>query len=803
MSMPATADEPEEVLGEEQLEFLDHVWGSEPRFVQLVQRRRDSEGKRTGQPTDDKAFRWPDERTRIGRYIDARLEEELYFAVPGYKKPVRQKEHVEMLNVVYVDDDGVTNPFKLESSFAVESSPGHMHRYWILDKAYNAHDVSMVGREISQHHKHDSEFHNDLLEADQKRGEKPHKFCGTDPGGWDLSQILRMPGTLNTKPEYGPDFKHRVTVLEETGKVYTLAELQEAYPKTQPDLIEALPLEQISALPADMPDHVALLTQLGSRSDLISLIMDEPTGRGNSQGWDERLFALENELFRIGFTTKEVYAIAWHSACNKFKRGIRNADNTFSPRPNPELDLWRDVNKAAQVHQNHQNEWTSPGYDTSSEVDVQVNGVEARIFDSVKPTFELDLLTQAEHERISGLITFIDEYVEWATSKTDAAQVYHVASAFTILSVVFGEFGHAFPRFGKLRLNMWFLVMGKTTRARKSTSRSLMMKIIDGVQTDNYKYDEGSDFTGEGLANALLEKPRQSSLIHRDEVQGMFKEISTKSYMAGLSDMLTELYDGVVRGKKRATGGVTNSDKVETNFVLFLMGIVSKITSVLTLEDFQSGFLARFIHVIGEAPPRTKETEWLDQASPSEIASGDPAYLKIVSNLMRVRAKWQKISPTRHTVAIIFEDDAWRRWNEANWDLQEAIKLHERAEILEAAVDRMGKSAMKAATLLAMSEGRERVNMDDVLVALDYTSRWASDMVRSTEMVSESFWQKDMNMLQDLAIKRGGVIKWEEAYSKMGKQPNEFKNLVEGLAMSGRVLIQTDQKTKTRWIEVQ
>lgn len=785
----------EDLPGEEQLEFLDALWGDKVGFVELEQRWKDRvTGVRSGDLSDTKSFKWPMERARIGRYIDARLEEELYFAVPKYNRPERRTSSVQGLKAVYVDDDGVTGQWHLEPSFWVESSPGHRHVYWVLDQEYDANEVSRVGFEISAFHRHDNQAHADMA---------THKHCGTDPGGWDLTQILRVPGTVNTKLEYGPDFRHRITV-EGSGATYTLEQMATAYPKTDAPFVSNLTSDE---LPADIPSHVDLLAQLSGRTDLIDLFMNEPTGRGSSTGWDERLFALENALFRMGFDEKEVYALAWASACNKFKRGVRNADGiTFSPRPNPQLDLWRDVLKAKQVH-GHRETWQAPGYDRSSTQDGELQPYERtedaqREFASAKPVLEIDLLSPEEYQRSIDKRTMIDAYVEWASSKTDASIVYHEAMAFTILSTIFGEYGHAFPKFGKLRLNMWFLVMGKTTRARKSTSRGLGLKVIDGVSTSIYKYDEGSDFTSEGLANRLLEKDKQSSLVHRDEVQGLFKEINNKNYMSGLNDFLTELYDGKVRGKLRATGSTKSSDSVETNFVLFLMGIVSKITSVLTLDDFQSGFLARFIHVIGEAPPRTRESEWLDQASPSQIAGGDPVYLELLRKLMMQRAAWAKRSPQRDTIPIVFEEDAWRRWNEANWELQEAVKEHERAEILEAAVDRMGKSAIKAAALLAMSEGRDRANLDDVLVALRYTGVWATHMVRSAEMVSESFFKKDLRTLHDLVITKGGTMKWEDAYSKMDKQPGEFKNVVEGAVLSNMIRVQVDEKTKTRYLEV-
>lgn len=774
----------------DQLDFLDRVWGTGDAFVQFQQKALDANGERTGDPTDTKAFRWPMERDRIGRYLMLRTEEDLYFAVPGYKSKERRQTEIKHLHAVYVDDDGVTGEYRLPPSITVESSPGHYHHYWVVADAQEPSRMLRVGFEISAAHRHDNEYHADMAQD--------HKHCGTDPGGWDATQILRVPGTLNTKKEYGPE-PHRVTGTD-FGHTYTVEELEAAYPKTDTEYVS---LTNVDEIPSGLPELEPLLSQLGNRADLIDLYTVAPTGRGNSSGWDERLYALENELFRMGFTAPEVYRVALSSACNKFARGVRNGDGTYTPRPNPALDLWRDVAKAEKAHGMRDSTWEAPDYDRDSTFAIQpsADGDDRTPENRVRPpAFTMNLLTKEEAQRAEAKETFIDKYVSWATSKTDAAHVYHVASAFTVLSLVFGEFGHASPKFGKLRLNLWFMVMGKTTRARKSTSRGLMIKLLKGVQTSIYQYDMGSDFTAEGLTSVLLERPRQSSLIHRDEVQGLFKEINGKGYMSGLNDILTALYDGEVNGRLRQGSGA--QEGAEVNFVLFLMGIVSKITDILTLEDFQSGFLSRFIHVIGEAPPRTKESEWLDQAPVNEVVSGDPEYLKLVSLLMKQRTHWHKIAENRHTVSIRFEEDAWRRWNEANWDLQESVQQHERAEILEAALDRMGKSAIKASALLAMAEGRDRVSLDDVLVALKYMNGWAVDMVRSSEMVSESFWKKDMAALEDLALRKGGSIKWEEAYSKMDKRPHEFAQLVEGLALSGRMKVQLDDSTKTKWLEV-
>ena len=58
-------------------------------------------------------------------------------------------------------------------------------------------------------------------------------FTGGDPGAKDLCRVLRVPGTRNYKPKYGPDFPE-VKITGGDGTLYDLDTLESAMPKPKP-----------------------------------------------------------------------------------------------------------------------------------------------------------------------------------------------------------------------------------------------------------------------------------------------------------------------------------------------------------------------------------------------------------------------------------------------------------------------------------------------------------------------------------------------------------------------------------------
>jgi hypothetical protein len=413
--------------------------------------------------------------------------------------------------------------------------------------------------------------------------------------------------------------------------------------------------------------------------------------------------------------------------------------------------LWEDIQRARSK---------SEGGVPSEDPDEPAEEIETTVEPPELPK-ELDFLTREEKDALKE--NFISEYVAWASQKTDANPEYHVAAAFTLLSAVFSDHGHARVPFSTrgLPLNLWFMVLGPTTISRKTTALHLMLDLLDELQDEDgvYNYMMGSDFTGEGLETALLARPNRSGLIHKDEFHGLLHEMEQKAYKAGLKETLTALYDGRVSGRLRASGEAKMQKSTRASFVLWAMGTTGDVSSAMNLEDFKSGFLARFLYVVGHAPKSTKGLYRLNLASQKEEVLGDSVMEDLVTKLSEARDHWESFhEPGRPTVSVPCTVEAADRLDEFIEDVMEAAEGQERHEVVKAASDRMTKSILKAATLLAMFDCADEVQIWHMLAAISYGAKWFEHMVYMANQISASAARRKQGEVLRYIDEQGGKV---------------------------------------------
>lgn len=734
-------------------EFLDFVWGEQEGFADIARANG-------GQVNNHKWFEWPEQKEDLFAYIEKYKHEDIYYPPVLFKVPQRRRSAAKTVQVVYGDAD-LFSPDDLHAtpSAIVRTSKDKTHVLWTITDSVEVPILEGLAHSVSLAH--------------------PKDTTGYD-NGWSATKLLRVPGTTNTQYSNPASEKyvkgekpHHITV-EYTGTVYTVDEFQQYYALAPETIFDPEPFPTEA-----MPSYTTALSSIPSSTTLEDLLKRRFSKGGAGS---EALYLLYNELFRLGAKNEVVYVIAEKSPLNKWKRdGVNGASKL----------LWDDVQRARA-------KFNDP-IEGDQRDDLDENEV-ITVAPKPKPK-GIDFLTAFEKENLPR--TFIDDYMAWATSKTDAPKDYHVAGAFTILSTIFSDFGHANPQWGQMPLNLWFMVLGSTTLSRKSTTKSLMLKVIESLENENYQYDIGSKFTAEGLDEALRRNANRSALLHRDEIQAFMKEADAKPYLQGVKGELTELYDGKVAGKLRASGEKTEQQRkgARVQLVLFAMGIEKQLAEYLSVEDFQSGFLTRFVFVTAPPPARTKENDYIKQADPYEVKNGDPVFDALRDRLLEARAHWESwADPTEKTIPVLTAPDAWARFNQFVTDVKDAAEgggeTHK--AIVEAAVARLINSIIKAATLLAMWDMEDEVSMKHMLAAINYCGMWFEHMIQMSTKISANSWKRRQDQLMEFLAEHGDEATWQATYRhfKSDLKSREFFDLVQALEEAGMLTILNENSGK-------
>jgi archaellum biogenesis ATPase FlaH len=136
----------------------------------------------------------------IDGFVKDNIDKDIYWCPHGFIKPRRLKKYAAIPKLLWADLDEA-NPKEMDDlmpTIAWESSPGRYAALWVLD----ADMIEDVNRRLTYHLK-------------------------ADPGGWDLTQVLRLPGTSNFKYPSTP----KVKLLWADGPSYTLEAIMQLLPK--------------------------------------------------------------------------------------------------------------------------------------------------------------------------------------------------------------------------------------------------------------------------------------------------------------------------------------------------------------------------------------------------------------------------------------------------------------------------------------------------------------------------------------------------------------------------------------------
>lgn len=223
----------------------------------------------------------PDEFGSIRQFLRDHDDHDIYFCPHGFNRRVRQKSEAVIPNLLWADlDFADPKTMKPKPTIAIESSPGRFVGIWVLDGPMNEE----LNRRLTYH-------------------------VGADHGGWDLTQVLRFPGTRNYKYRSQP----KVRTMWKDGKEWTAKKIERYLPppeeKEEGENLSAA--EVFEAYESKLPRWV--------RRELLA---KKTVGRSDRS---EMLWKLENACVEAGMSLDEAFAVIKRSGWNKFA-GRRNED---------------------------------------------------------------------------------------------------------------------------------------------------------------------------------------------------------------------------------------------------------------------------------------------------------------------------------------------------------------------------------------------------------------------------------------------------------------------------------------------
>jgi len=587
------------------------------------------------------------------------LTENIYFCPQLVKDRKRVKTNVERVACIWADlDECHPRHMLIQPTISYETSPGRYQAIWALDSDVDPEDAEDISRRIAYYH------------VDQ----------GSDRSGWDLTQLLRIPGTRNFKYGLGTDAP-KVLILGWNDNVYSIERFRDRYPQAA----------GYEYLDIPFPDFVyeegeKILERYRHKINgaAFTLFHREPeTDRSSA------LFRLEMYCLEAQLHLDEVYQVCRDAACNKF--GAHD------------IRLWKDVCRASARHKEQARQATAP------------------------PGSEMALVTAQEKAVIDASPSFIERYITWARQVGDAAVQYHEAGAFILLSSFLAGSVRLPTRYGSISPNLWFMILADTTLTRKSTAMDLSVDLMLEIDDSLLLATDGSI---EGFMQNLSTRPGQVSLFLRDEFTGFMDQMSHKDYMSGFKEFLTKLYDGRTQKRLLRKEEVTIRDP---RLILFAGGIRSKMQRIVTHEDIESGFMPRFVFITADSDPSR-----VRPLGPPEETT-DNGRAEILSELRQIAAAHRKTQPILFGGKVVGErpavtdaaltGPAWDRYNVVEQTLTQlgVDAGEELRDIMVPMYVRLAVSILKAAILLAASrclEGPVVVDEVDIIRAAAYGDVW-------------------------------------------------------------------------------
>jgi hypothetical protein len=277
----------------ESLRVISKAWGRNQTgycfFPWIDREEQERTGQRRAGYHEGPAFQWPKDRDKIITHMEQHEDHDLYWCPSLFEYDARREELAMDEHALWADLDEV-DPRSIEDfppTIAWESSPGRYQALWIIGQG-DIQGSSWPGNE----------------------NQKLTYHLGADLSGWDTTQLLRVPGWTNHKPEYNSP---KGKLLWSGGRTWLPDEFDEL-----PDVVGAQrQLTSVLEKEIEAVDRAAVLGRVKLKLNHKArelLGAKKASGDRSDNNW-----YLMRCLADAGCTIAEIVAIARETVWNKFE----------------------------------------------------------------------------------------------------------------------------------------------------------------------------------------------------------------------------------------------------------------------------------------------------------------------------------------------------------------------------------------------------------------------------------------------------------------------------------------------------
>jgi len=588
--------------------------------------------------------------------------------------------------------------FKLAPSIIIDSGQGY-HLYWLLSKLVNIRNESDVLK-----------LRGVLAGLSQA--------LGGDVAGKDLSRCLRIPDTLNFKPE-NPEGLPVKIIKFEPDITYNIKEFEQFYLEQKETILGEVALEKEKIKnwirdpeSLELPDHFNRLLNVsrnlretfeGERSDLT-----DQSRSGYSM-------ALASILTSYNlFTDEEIIKIMIAQPRGKLRENtpeyliytLKKAKGSVTPVETEELlediELPKEV-KSEEVSQERLN----------------------------------NLLEKAIPDR-----GFLRDYIDIFSEITDTPKAFLFWGAMTTLATVLGKGVFVDWDIRRLYPNIWCVFLAPSG-FRKGTGIDIPVKLLWGVDKDLLLPSIGSE---EGLTKALsISKTggRETGFIRWQEFNKILKSWNTRGSWIASQDFFTDLWDSKPFKKKLSQEEFI----VGETAVSFLSACVpASFSRYFNIEDLEFGFFGR-VYLI----TCVEKEKYI----PIPLAVSESDIKKLVKDLEDIGDKYSEQFMSRELI-----EEEFTEW---------ALKIYKNREpgYLNAFFARIETHAIKLMMIYEASLGGGNSISKEAFVyatkALNFLTESARPMISETIGLSE-----EQRLIRDILIyiRKRKVVRRSELMKK-------------------------------------